>query len=76
MRDFGMLYSKALFGPKKGKTKEQVNALGYYRYCLQQEDRYFGSVFYAPGDTRERELLAKTAEAVEECKKLGVGNYC
>ena len=76
MRDYSVLYSTALFGKRKGKTKEQINALSYYRYCLQEEDRYTGSIFYRPGDKREKELLAKTAEAVGMCKRLGVGEYC
>lgn len=75
-RDYSMLYSNALFGKKKGKTKEQINALSYYRYCLQQEDRYTGSVFYRIGDSKEKELLNRTAEAIRECQKLGVGEYC
>ena len=75
-RDYSMLYSNALFGSKKGKTKEQINALCYYRFCLMEEDRYMGSVFYKPGDKREKELLDKTAEAFRRCQQLGVGKYC
>jgi len=60
----------------KGLTREQKEALVYYTYCNLQEDRYFGSVFYIPGGSREKELLAKTAAAVATCNKLGVGQYC
>ena len=70
------MYSMYFKGRKKGLTKEQINALGYYRYCNIQEDRYCGSVFYIPGGSREKELEAKTAEAVKNCERLGVGQYC
>ena len=75
-KNYSMLYSTALFGKKKGKTKEQINALSYYRYCLQQEDRYMGSVFYIPGDNKSKQLINNTAEAVKKCQSLGVGEYC
>ena len=61
---------------KRGLTKEQREAVGYYTYCNIQEDRYCGGVFYAPNGPREKELNAKTAEAAEKCKRLGCGQYC
>jgi hypothetical protein len=70
------MYSQHFKGSKKGFTKEQIEALGYYRYCNIQEDRYAESVFYVPGSTSEKRLAANTAEAVKQCEKLGVGQYC
>lgn len=57
---------------RKGHTARQKGALGYYQFCLQQEDRYCGSVFYRPGDAREKELLARSKAASDHCKKLGI----
>ena len=57
---------------RKGHTKKQKGALGYYQFCLQQEDRYCGSVFYRPGDAREKELLARSKAASDFCKTVGI----
>jgi hypothetical protein len=51
-------------------TPAQKKALAQYNFCLQQEDRYLGSVFVnAHG---QRQVEAKTAAAHEECKRLGM----
>jgi hypothetical protein len=59
---------------RKGHNAKQKGALGYYQFCLQQEDRYCGSVFYVPGGPREKELLAKSKAASEHCKSLGIAH--
>lgn len=56
---------------KKRMTKEQKKALDAYRFALQQEDRYLGSVFVTPTGQKLRE--AATARAYQECKRLGLG---
>jgi hypothetical protein len=57
---------------RKGKTKEQKAALGYYTFCLREEDRYGGSVFVRPGDRRSKELAAKSTDASNWCKAVGI----
>lgn len=57
---------------RKGKTKEQRAALGYYTFCLREEDRYGGSVFVRPGDSRSKELAAKSKDASDWCKAVGI----
>ncbi|HLG28768.1 MAG TPA: hypothetical protein VI387_01040 [Candidatus Brocadiales bacterium] len=52
-------------------TKEQKKALAAYRFALQQEDRYLGSVFVTP--TGQRRIEANTQEAYGRCKRLGLG---
>jgi hypothetical protein len=71
-----MKYEVYFKGKKKGLSKEQINAIGYYNYCNIQEDRYFGSIFYTKNSNREKEILENTKKAVIECKKLDVENYC
>lgn len=51
-------------------TKDQRNALAAYRFAERQEDRYLGSVFVTPIGQRDYE--AKTQEAYQECKRLGL----
>ncbi len=51
-------------------TREQKRALEHYNYCLKQEDRLGGSVFANAHNMRLQE--AKTAEAYEACKRLGM----
>lgn len=51
-------------------TPDQRRALAAYEYALKQEDRYLGSVFVnAHG---QRAIEAKTAEAYQACKRLGM----
>jgi len=59
---------------RKGKTKAQKAALGYYTFCLNEEDRYTGSVFYRPGDKRSQELEQKSKDASDYCKMVGIEN--
>jgi hypothetical protein len=59
---------------KQKLTKEQKAAVARYEYCLRQEDRYLGSVFAnAHG---QRLIEAKTREAYEAAKRLGVSYLC
>jgi hypothetical protein len=51
-------------------TREQKKALAEYNFRLQQEDRYFGSVFVNAAGSRDIE--AKTRVAYERCKSLGM----
>ncbi len=44
-------------------TREQRQALAAYKYCLRQEDRYFGSVFLDATGTAA--IQAKTRVAFE-----------
>jgi electron transfer flavoprotein alpha/beta subunit len=52
-------------------TPEQKKALEAYEYALRQEDRYLGSVFVT--SVGQRAIEAKTKEAYERCKRLGMG---
>lgn len=54
----------------KRLTKEQKAALQRYEFCERQEDRYLGSVFVNPIGQRDYE--AKTRQAYEACKALGM----
>lgn len=56
---------------KKRMTSQQKKALAAYRFALQQEDRYLGSVFVTPIGQRRHEALTKAA--YDECKRLGLG---
>jgi hypothetical protein len=51
-------------------TPEQAKALKAYNYALKQEDRYLGSVFVNP--LGQRKIEAKTKEAYDKCKALGM----
>lgn len=51
-------------------TREQKAALKAYNFALQQEDRYLGSVFVNP--VGQRSIEAKTKEAYDKCKALGM----
>lgn len=55
---------------KRRLTKEQRKALEAYEFRLRQEDRYMGSVFVTGAG--QREIEAKTREAYERCKALGM----
>lgn len=56
--------------PKVKLTREQKRALEAYEFRLREEDRYFGSVFVNEPGTRA--IQAKTREAYERCKALGM----
>jgi hypothetical protein len=59
---------------KQRLTKEQKAAVDRYERCLREEDRYLGSVFAnAHG---QRLIEAKTREAYENAKRLGVNYLC
>ena len=51
-------------------TPAQKRALERYEFCLREEDRLGGSVFANAHNTRLQE--AKTKEAYEACKQLGM----
>lgn len=51
-------------------TPEQKKALAAYEFAERQKDRYMGSVFVTPHGQRLQE--AKTREAYEACKRLGM----
>ena len=53
------------------ERKEQKAALAAYRFAIQQEDRYLGSVFVTPSGQRRYEELTKAA--YDKCKRLGLG---
>tara|TARA_R110000796_G_scaffold252537_2_gene387453 strand:- start:578 stop:784 length:207 start_codon:yes stop_codon:yes gene_type:complete len=55
---------------KVRRTPAQVKAIKAYNFALQQEDRYFGSVFV--NSVGERAQLAKTKVAYDACKALGM----
>jgi hypothetical protein len=57
---------------RKGRSKEQKAALGYYQFCLREEDRYSNSIFYRPDDARSKELARKAKDASDWCKALGI----
>lgn len=57
---------------RKGLTKQQKGALGYYTFCLREEDRYTGSIFYRPDDHRSKELRTKAKDASDYCKMVGI----
>jgi len=59
---------------KQRLTKEQKAAVARYEYCLRQEDRYFGSVFVNP--VGQRQVEARTREAYEAARRLGVNHLC
>lgn len=61
------------WAPKKGvkMTKEQKLALAAYRFALQQEDRYLGSVFANAHGQKKYEAMTKSA--YDKCKRLGMG---
>jgi hypothetical protein len=56
---------------RKRMTREQKEALAAYRFAVREEDRYLGSVFVTPSG--QRRVEAKTHEAYERCKRLGLG---
>lgn len=51
-------------------TPAQKKALDSYKFALQQEDRYLGSVFVTVQG--QRDIEAKTQKAYEHCKSLGM----
>src|ERR1700681_4491667 len=51
-------------------TPTQKKALNHYNFCLQQEDRYLGSVFVTPSGQERGEN--RTRDAHEACKALGM----
>lgn len=51
-------------------TKDQRKALATYEFRLREEDRYLGSVFV--NAVGQRAVEAKTREAYERCKALGM----
>lgn len=59
---------------KKGLTKAQIAAVEAYNFALREEDRYLGSVFVTPIGQRKQE--AKTHQAYEKAKRLGVSHLC
>jgi hypothetical protein len=59
---------------KQRLTKEQKAAVAHYEYCLRQEDRYLGSVF--ANAYGQKQIEAKTKEAYEAAKRLGVNHLC
>jgi len=61
------------FAPVKQvrKTPAQAKAFKAYRFAVQQEDRYLGSVFVTPKG--QADVEAKTRAAYEACKALGMG---
>lgn len=52
------------------RTPAQVKAIKAYNYALQQEDRYFGSVFVTAQGARAQ--YAKTKVAYDACIALGM----
>ena len=56
---------------KKRMTSAQKKALAAYRFALQQEDRYLGSVFANAQGQKRYEAL--TQAAYQEAKRLGLG---
>lgn len=52
------------------KTSEQKKALENYKFAVQQEDRYLGSVFVNAHGQRQHE--EKVRAAYEACKNLGL----
>ena len=61
---------------KKGLTKAQKEAVGYYNFQNKEMDRYCESVFYIPNGSREKEIQNRINQAVEKCKQLNCGQYC
>ncbi len=59
---------------KKRLTPEQRKAVDAYEFALREEDRYLGSVFANHLGQADKE--AKTKEAYEKAKLLGVGHLC
>jgi hypothetical protein len=61
------------WAPRKGirMSREQAEALKRYRFAVQQEDRYLGSVFVNPIGQRKHEDAVRAAH--ERCKRLGLG---
>jgi hypothetical protein len=59
---------------KQRLTKEQKAAVDRYERCLREEDRYLGSVFATAHG--QRLIEAKTREAYETAKRLGVSYLC
>ena len=59
---------------KQRLTREQKAAVDRYERCLQEEDRYLGSVF--ANSHGQRLIEAKTREAYENAKRLGVNHLC
>lgn len=55
----------------KRMTKEQRKAMAAFRFAVQQEDRYLGSVFVTPSGQKRYE--AETQARYQECKRLGLG---
>lgn len=51
-------------------TRDQKKALEAYNFRLREEDRYLGSVFVTAQG--QRDIEAKTKEAYEKCKALGM----
>jgi hypothetical protein len=56
---------------KKRMTAAQKKALAAYRFAVQQEDRYLGSVFANAQGQKRYEAL--TQAAYQEAKRLGLG---
>lgn len=56
---------------RKRMTPEQKKALADYRFAVQQEDRYLGSVFVTPSG--QRRVEETTRAAAERCQRLGLG---
>jgi hypothetical protein len=54
----------------KRLSPKQKAALHAYNYALSQEDRYLGSVFVTAAG--QRAIEAKTKEAYDNCKRLGM----
>ncbi len=52
------------------QKKIQKRALAEYRFVMEQEDRYLGSVFVTPIGTRD--WAAKVKDAEEACRRAGV----
>lgn len=51
--------------------KEQKKALADYKFAVQQEDRYLGSVFVNAHGQRQHE--EKVRAAYQNCKQFGLG---
>jgi len=56
---------------KARMTAQQKKALAAYRFAVQQEDRYLGSVFANYHGQKRYEAMTKAA--YDECKRLGLG---
>lgn len=52
------------------QKKIQKKALTEYRFAMEQEDRYLGSVFVTPIGTRD--WAEKVKDAEDACRRAGV----